>query len=160
MKLTAEETERFRKRIEHEILSQIEKELQPYETRFWGEKIHVTPAFVQDYRGDGLQLIWLSSIDTRPQYYILRVDSHIDVNSDDFDLEYILRLISKTYGDSDQYVCIDSENDVYVLEGEEDDPDARKFTFDDLDFPMLSWEGGSWGLIKNFRTGKTGEYCK
>lgn len=147
---------KFRKKLEPKILALLAKELKPYKTRFWGEDYHVSPAFVQDRYGDGLQLIWLSSIDTRPQFYVLRIDSHWDVNNDDFDLEYMLTLIEEEYGDADRYVCIDSDNDIYVMEGEENDPNADRYTWDDLSFPMLRWGGGSWGLIKNFRTGKTG----
>lgn len=147
---------KFRKKLEPKVLALLEKELKPYDTRFWGEDCHISPAFVQDSDGDGLQLIWLSSIDTRPQFYILRIDSHWDVNSDDFDLEYMLTRISEEYEDADWYICIDYDNDIYVKEGEEDNPDADRYTWDDLKFPMLRWGGGSWGLIKNFRTGKVG----
>lgn len=147
---------KFRKKLEPEILARLEKELKPFKTRFWGEDCPVSPAFVQDSEGDGLQLIWLSSIDSRPQFYVLRIDSHWDVDSDDFDLEYMLTRIKEECGDADRYVCIDYENDIYVIGGEEDNPDADRYTWDDLSFPMLRWEGGSWGLIKNFRTGKEG----
>ena len=99
----------------------------------------------------------MSSIDSRPQFYVLRIDSHWDVDSDDFDLEYMLTLISEEYGDADWYICIDYDNDIYIIEGDDDNPNADKYTWDDLKFPMLKWRGGSWGLIKNFRTGKIGE---
>lgn len=149
---------KFRKKLEPKILALIEKELKPYQTRFWGVDVLVSPAFVQDDRGDGLQLIWLSPIDSRPQFYVLRIDSHWDINAEDFDLEYMLTLIEEEYGNVNYYVCIDDENDIYVIEGDEDNPDADKYTEDDLKFPMLSWSGGSWGLIKNFRTGKVRRY--
>ena len=123
---------KFRKKLEPKILALLEKELKPYETRFWGENCHVSPAFVQDDFGDGLQLIWLSSIDNRPQFYVLRIDSHWGVDSDDFDLEYMLTLIEEEYGDADRYVCIDYDNGVYVMEGEENNPDAERYTWDDL----------------------------
>lgn len=149
---------KFRKRLEPKILALLDKELKPYDTRFWGEDCHVSPAFVQDSSGDGLQLIWLSSIDSRPQFYVLRIDSHWNVDSDDFDLEYMLTLISDEYGDADWYICIDYENEIYVESGEEDNPNADRYTWDELGFPMLRWGGGSWGLIKNFRTGETGKH--
>ncbi|WP_106828108.1 hypothetical protein [Parabacteroides pacaensis] len=145
---------KFRRKLEPKILALIEKELKPYQTRFWGVDVLVSPAFVQDDRGDGLQLIWLSPIDSRPQFYVLRIDSHWDINADDFDLEYMLTMIAEDYGDADRYVCIDCENNIYVMEGDENNPDAKRYAFNDLSFPMLRWEGGSWGLIKNFRTGK------
>lgn len=147
---------KFRKRLEPKILALLEKKLEPYKTGFWGDIHHVFPALVEDSKGDGLQLIWLSSTDSRPQFYVLRIDSHWDVDSDDFNLEYMLTRIEEEYGDADRYVCIDYDNDVYVMEGEENNPDAERYTWDDLEFPMLRWSGGSWGLIKNFRTGKTG----
>ncbi len=147
---------KFRKNTEPIIQALLEKELMPHNIHLYGESYQVAPAFVDDKDSDGLQLIWLSSMNTRPQYYILRIDSSINLDANNFDIEVLLQLISEKFGSTDYYVCIDRKNELYILEGDPNNPNTKKFTRKDLSFPMLCWESGSWGLIKNFRTGMTG----
>src|SRR3990172_12896107 len=42
---------------------------------FWGRKHQVTPRLVEQKFGDGLQAIWLQPLATRPNYYIVLIDS-------------------------------------------------------------------------------------
>lgn len=138
----------------------IKRETETHESMFWGKKITVTPALVDEIHGDGLQIVWLSSISTRPHYYVLRIDSSValdddeslsDNDKDEYGTvkEMLLRLIEDQYDNIDRYTegadckCYDP-----------DDEDIEPFEYS---FPMLNWGGGSWGLIANFMTGETGE---
>ena len=43
--------------------------------RFWGRRYFVTPALVAEKLGDGKKLIRFEPMDTRPNYYVVFVDS-------------------------------------------------------------------------------------
>lgn len=47
----------------------------PYQTRWWGIRRLVTPQLVRQPFGDGRVLLALQPMDTRPNYYLLRIDS-------------------------------------------------------------------------------------
>lgn len=49
---------------------------------FWGRKYFITPRLVDQVFGDGKQLIYFASMDHRPNYYVVRVDSGTDVEHD------------------------------------------------------------------------------
>lgn len=49
---------------------------------FWGKTHLVQPRLVEWIHGDGLQIIALQPLATRPDRYIARIDSKIDLNSD------------------------------------------------------------------------------
>lgn len=137
----------------------INSEIETRETMFWGQKTIVTPALVDEVHGDGLQIVYLSSIDTRPNYYILKIDSSIILDnneslSDEDQSEYgtvwemLLRMIEDQYDNIDRYE--ENKEGLYV----DCNGDVEPFEYC---FPMLNWGGGSWGLIANFMTGETGE---
>ncbi len=60
----AKEMERLRKMIERRQVAWL-----------WGQKRFVTPRLLSRVFGDGKQTIWLSGINTRPAYWVIRVDS-------------------------------------------------------------------------------------
>lgn len=140
------------------LIEFLEQETKPQKVRFWGEDYVVTPALVSEMHGDGLQIVWLSSIYTRPNYYILRIDSSIDLDNDESlsekdqqnygaVYELLLNMIEDEYDSLDRYE--EGENGLYY---EPDYPDIEPFEYE---FPMLNWGGGSWGMMANFRTGET-----
>lgn len=43
--------------------------------RFWGRKYMRRPVFVPTALGDGNKLLAVQPLNTRPQYYLIRVDS-------------------------------------------------------------------------------------
>lgn len=49
---------------------------QPHRLRFWGEEYTVTPRVCPTAFGNGKQLVAFQPLDTRPEYYILFVDSY------------------------------------------------------------------------------------
>lgn len=54
----------------------IENEMTPRTVRFWGNDYeNFVPVLAEKQHGDGKRLMWFSSMDTRPNYYLIRVDS-------------------------------------------------------------------------------------
>lgn len=47
----------------------------PYDSTFWGQPVRVDPHFVKTVLGDGLMLLGMTTINSRPNYYVIRVDS-------------------------------------------------------------------------------------
>jgi len=47
----------------------------PYKTRWWGQDCICDPRFVEQSLGDGDVLLGLQPLNTRPNYYVIRVDS-------------------------------------------------------------------------------------
>jgi len=68
----------------------IEEETRERETTHWGQKSTIKPVIHSEIFGDGLQLCYLGTIDQRPNYWLIRIDSNIDVEAEDFDYEEIL----------------------------------------------------------------------
>lgn len=58
------DTDKLRARVE-----------QPYSTRFWGGNYTITPLLVTEVFGDGKVLMGIRPLNTRPNYYVVRVDS-------------------------------------------------------------------------------------
>lgn len=89
----AEEDARLRRLIERRQVAYL-----------WGRKYLVTPRLVSEIFGDGKKMIWLSGINTRPAYWVVRVDS--SWNLDNWDepptlcdhLEGIYQAIENEFG--------------------------------------------------------------
>lgn len=97
----------------------------------WGHAYLVTPLLVTERFGDGKRLIWLQPLNTRPNYYVVRVDSgwkfydEWEEGDEDFrdHLDDILEAV---------------ENDF----GSEHDWETGKH----VDWPALDlWAGCAWG---------------
>jgi len=57
---------------ENELRTHVEKR---YRTEFWGGKYLVSPRLIERTWGDGKALLGVQPLNTRPQYYVVRVDS-------------------------------------------------------------------------------------
>jgi hypothetical protein len=89
---------------------------------FWGQKHTITPRFIEKIFGDGKQLLIVQPMNTRPNYFVVRVDS-----SPELDVFDILDDI------------VDSAEDEY---GYYDD---EELTDDEKVFPIVDWTVGcSW----------------
>lgn len=51
---------------------------------FWGQRHIVTPRLADWIHGDGKQVIYFTPLATRPQHYVVRIDSRVDLDSDAF----------------------------------------------------------------------------
>jgi len=121
-----EETQAAPTLTDEEIRAAIEVE---QVATMWGQEHTITPRFVEEKLGDGLQWIWLSPIMHRPNYWVVRVDSAFGqeqgTNELCDSLDEIYEAIEREYG---------SPSD--------DDPDVT----DAPEFPYIRINDGScWG---------------
>lgn len=128
----------------------------PYKTRWWGSDCTCDPRFVEAALGDGEVLLGLQPLNTRPNYYVIRVDSkwHLqgcrECENDCPDelvehLDEIYDAIEDEYGWKDRI----DESNAELAEGEEPD---------DTDWPVLNDDcGSSWFTIDPTRYLRTAE---
>lgn len=134
----------------------IQKETAPRKISLWGSTVQddFVPELVGYINGDGQQLIYFGTIDQRPRWWILRIDSNININ-DDFDTESLcFEPIEEEFGRCDEWVS------------EEEFPDSEYSeyysSYDDWiennKFPKMEYNtsGCHWGLIVNMKTGEYG----
>ena len=88
--------------------------------------------------GDGMQFVFLSSIDHRPHAWYVRIDSATDIEADNFDAESLIFAVEDEFG------SYDDEEDC-LFNGEE---------YREWEYPLMDWSGGSWGLKYNCKTGE------
>jgi hypothetical protein len=135
------------------------KQLIAHETRrrktsWWGQPCYIKPVIHPTIFGDGLQLAYLGTIDQRPNYWLIRVDSQLDLNADGFDYDgHLLQPLEdhfgrvpesgevsyaefKKYRKEDHYAFVDYDN--------------YKDFLSEFRYPRLSWSGGHWGTIANY----------
>jgi hypothetical protein len=106
------------------------------DAELWGQRYRVTPRLVEEPIGDGSQLIWFETMDSRPNFWVLRVDSLWDLNNVAAEqLEEIFEAIEDEYGSC---IC-DEEPD------EEDGPTPEEIAA--CAFPAFhdSTGGCRWG---------------
>lgn len=51
-----------------------------YRTSFWGQHYFITPRLCSTIFGDGKQWVFIQPLNTRPNYYVVRVDSLLDLD--------------------------------------------------------------------------------
>lgn len=136
----------------------LKKETEPREIEFWTVKHLIAPALVDEINGDGLQIVWLSSIDCRPFYWIIRIDSSINIH----DNESLSEEDKHNYGSIEELLLQMIEEQYDNISRYQENSDGKYFDpYDDdvepfeYDTPMLSWGGGSWGVLANFKTGES-----
>jgi hypothetical protein len=121
---------------------------------FWGSEYNVKPAAARGHLGDGRTLLWFEPTDTRPDYYLVRVDSswgegedwdgheHIDEVIDLLIDEFSEREREREYLEEDLVEQgIEPTGDNTDLAGNEDR----------LGWPVLCLDCGySWGTMAKF----------
>lgn len=64
------------RRNEHRRTARLRKVIERRQrATLWGKVYYVTPRLVTEVFGDGRQLIWLAPLATRPNWYVVRIDS-------------------------------------------------------------------------------------
>jgi len=66
-------------KTKNKIPGRIETLVKPRIVIFWGQRRRITPRLVDRVFGDGKQIIGFTSIAQRPDYYVVRVDSSLDL---------------------------------------------------------------------------------
>jgi hypothetical protein len=75
---------------------------------FWGRDYFVTPRLLNFIHGDGLQVIAIQPLATRPDRYLVRVDSKVSLDNSDHDalvdgvLQEIYGAIENEWGSSEE----------------------------------------------------------
>ena len=122
----------------------------------WGDDYEIEPEIIENVQGDGLQAVYLQPLDTRPNFYVLRIDSSIDIDNDnllfegtdnEIDIcEMLLQMVEAEHDTIEDYeeVCTDGKETMYHYIHEEDE---KPKTWDEVCFPTLHWSGGSWGAM-------------
>lgn len=124
---------------------------------FWGEDHEIEPVICSDIQGDGLQLVYVQSMDQRPNYWLLRIDSKINVEDDDFDVETLLEPLEEEFGREPENYCYDEKEFIKAKKDKKHpghdcacDYDSYKEYEKAFDFPCVWWHGGFYGSIVNF----------
>jgi hypothetical protein len=116
----------------------VRRELKRHRTRFWGRNYVITPRLVDWIHGDGLQLIYFMPLNTRPNYYVARIDSKISLDNCD----------EPSFVDEVLDDLCDKIEDQFGRSYEEWEHDnGRTYTRHNY-WPALSEDSGScWGLL-------------
>ena len=81
--------------------AQLQAACAEHRVEFWGKSYVVRPVPVSAYFGDGGRLLGLAPVNSRPQFYIVRIDSGWDdLNSDAFrdSLDEVYEAMEDEYG--------------------------------------------------------------
>lgn len=82
---------------------------------FWGKVHEITPVQIDKKFGDGKQCVYLAPINTRPNYYVIYIDSSIDISDglimDNYLNDGVFGQIEENYGvgsgDGDPFPALD-----------------------------------------------------
>lgn len=132
------------------ILKAVRRETQRYKNSLWGTSYVDADKLTPYMEGDGLQLVRVITLSSRPFGYLVRIDSTHNINADDFDIEIMLEKIEEHYGSSDDDDYEEMEVNgkyVYVLnEDIDDDGNIIEGAYIRED-PPFCWDGGSWHTL-------------
>lgn len=128
----------------------VRSEIKPHWGKLWGQKHWCTPAYCGTVQGNGRQVVWLKTGDSRPDYYILRIDSKTNIDDENFDAEILLCGVEDNYGNHDDFEQQNFDGETMVREryAEKNEP---WLPFEACMFPRLSTGNGYWwGKVKTF----------
>jgi hypothetical protein len=133
------------------------EELLEYLTRertktMWGQKTISYDCLIEAQHGDGKQLVYFQTMNSRPFYYIIRVDSSLDLdkdyneilpeNSDVYFDEMLMRMIEEEHDNIDKYE--ETESGMYTCDQDREEG-IKPFEYK---WPMFSLGAGcSCGTI-------------
>ena len=127
---------------EEQINKFLAKEQEETEAQLWGEPVKFKPYLLDQIFGDGMKLIYFGTLDDRPYWWLVRVDSHAEENGvwENFDEEEIYRAIEEECGFHD---------------------DGWGDCDDEYAYPVIeSNSSAHWGLIADFAKGVDRYGCK
>ena len=125
----------------------IRQELKRHKVHFWGRDYVVTPRLVEWIHGDGLQVIYFMPLNTRPNYYVARIDSKVSLsNWDDAEPNFADSVLDD--------LCDNIEEQFGRSEEEWEGRNGRTYHRHNY-WPALSDNSGScWGVLKMLTTSK------
>jgi hypothetical protein len=99
---------------------------------FWGQPYTRIPRFVESFFGDGQQLVCIQPLNTRPNLYVIRVDSIVKLRDDSTSTTSDLMmhsLMDEIYNAiEDEYGSSDDEDEENEDDGEDEDEDEETDT--------------------------------
>lgn len=124
--------------------------------QWWGGEYDVTPAVANGHLGDGRQLLRIQPLNTRPDYYLIRIDSSWAVDDSDEWIDRlegeILEMLIDEFSEMErerEYLAEDLRAEGIEPTGENTDLAGNE---DRLGFPVLSLDSGvSWCVVATFR---------
>jgi hypothetical protein len=118
---------------------------------FWGDEYEIKPVLAETIIGDGLQLVKFSTIDQRPHYWLIRIDSKTDLFSNEFNEEEIILALEEEFGKHPECLIDETEFYKYKNEGKRfEDYDTFEEYNNACKYPAVWWGGGHYGSIANF----------
>lgn len=130
-----------------ELRAIIEK---PYTTRFWGRECRCEPKFVTKKLGNGKLLLAVQPLNTRPNYYVIRVSDKWQgkMNTDDWSdyvEEVVYEAIIDEYSEKErERECLAEDLRAAGIEPNGSNTDLAG-NEDRLDWPVMSLDsGGAW----------------
>ena len=123
--------------------------------KFWGSKYEFEPVISKEILGDGLQLIYVGTIDQRPYYWLIRIDSKTDIESDDFDIYKIVAILEEEFGIPPECDVNEEEFNEYKKSEDSDLSELDNYdTYEDYEqaceYPAILCNSAHWGCIANF----------
>lgn len=117
-------------------------------TNWWGCECICSPRFVEATFGDGRQLVAIQPLNTRPSYYVIRVDSRWGLRGGDIwwdNLDDIYEAISDEWGEKERerYRLIEDMAEQGIFPGDPRYNDDLTGNEDRLDWPVASWDAGA-----------------
>lgn len=123
--------------------------------KFWGDEYEIEPEISKEIIGDGLQLIYVGTVDQRPNYWLIRIDSKTDIEGYDFDIEEIVNILEEEFGIHPNCYVNEEDFNKYKKNQDSDYSELRDYnTYEEFrsacEYPAVWWSGGHWGVIANF----------
>ena len=140
----------------------IENEQKPRKISLWGSKVQddFVPELCSIIEGDGLQLVYFGTINQRPRWWMMRIDSKHNIESDEFSdsiEQIIIDSLEEDFGRG-EYMS-ESEFETLKAENDEDVTDYENqedWLDENYRYPRVQSDGFYWGLIVNIVTGERG----
>src|SRR6478609_3747194 len=130
--------------VEKEIRKFLKKETRKQRAYLWGNYEVFSPVVLSKIYGDGKQIIWIASIDQRPKFWIVRIDSKQSLDWPDFDCEIYVDAIEEEFGRSPGYMTYSEFKEERKLGRLDVDYLNYKDFLSDCRYPMMYWGGGAW----------------
>lgn len=125
---------------------------------FWGAKYRIKPLLVDRVLGDGKQLLGFQPLNTRPAYYVIRVDSRWGKGDDDWH-EHVGEIIDAIIG---QFSDRERERELLIEDGVDPEKADLAYYPDELGWPVFcddcgySWFEMDWPKPPRRKAGKKG----
>jgi len=127
----------------------------PRKVHFWGQEYTVTPAVCEAHHGNGELLLWFEPLNTRPDYYLIRVDSDFFAapDSNGYDqIDAVIDLLIDEFSEKER----ERENLAEDLREQGIEPNGDNTDLagneERLGWPVLSLDSGySWGEVCKLR---------